>query len=50
MRPNYLLRAGLGIAVFVGGFVHAQDATWIYEHRVNFFTRREANTLMIHGH
>ena len=47
--PN-LLRAGLGIAVFFGGLVHAQESIWKYEHRADYLTRREADTLMIHGH
>ena len=50
MHYNYLLRAVLGIAVFFACLVHAQEATWVFEHRVDYFIRRDADTLMIHGH
>lgn len=50
MHSKNILRAGLGIAVFFGGLVHAQVTAWIYEHRVDPFTRRETDTLMIHGY
>jgi hypothetical protein len=50
MSPNDLLRAGLAIAIFFGGVVQGRESVWTYEHRVDYLTRREADTLTIHGH
>jgi hypothetical protein len=49
MATRYLFRMGLFVSLLLGVTAFGQEPQWTYERRVNFFTGRESDNLVIRG-